>query len=346
MLKKRLKTSSENDLKKNAIYILLLISNIVLFIGLFRYYSNIGIDINFEHFEDISAVIATIIILGFISTKLPKIKNLGESSLYGMAYLIIICVIGLVTSYFNGKIKTSLMFGPYLEMFKILCGVLIFVILATNLKPFKEILHGKFTRKNQMICLIIFAIVGVFASYAHVTINDTPANIRCLIVMISGLFGGPVVGIPVGIISGAYRYTLGGTTALPCAISTVISGIIGSLIFIWNEKKFPRTIPALVLMFLFTGFEMLVVVMLTPSNISFHYVETIYPIMLFASVTGMLLFSIVIHEAKEKMNPKPSYEEQKIKEFEEALEKHTTKNEDLRNEIEMLKTEIKKLKNE
>lgn len=337
MLKEKLQTSDKNYWKKNAIYLLLLISNIVLLLGLFNYYSKVGISIRLAHLDDISAILASIMILGYVSTRLPKIKELGDSQIYGISYFIIMCVIGLMTSYFNGKVNTSAHFGSYLEMFEILCGVLIFVILATKLNAFKEILQGKFTRKNQLICLIVFSLVGLFASYAHVTTNGLPANVRCMIVMISGLFGGPVVGIPVGIISGAYRYTLGGTTALPCAISTVISGIVGSLIFIWNDKKFPRTIEALILVFLFTGFEMLIIVMLTPPDISFPFVRNIYPIMLFGSVAGMLLFKIVTREAEEKMNPPLSYEKQKIKELESELAEHDEKIEELKNEIEMLK---------
>ena len=253
--------------------------------------------------------------------------------------MLIICAISVMTSYFIGKINASMFFGPYLEMFKILCAVLIFVILATNLDSFKRVLHDVPTRKDKIICLIIFIIIGLFASYTTVNVNGTPANIRCLIVMISGLIGGPIMGIPVGIISGAYRFTLGGVTAVPCAISTVISGVIGSLIFIWNDKKFPGTIISMILMFLFTGFEMMLVVLMTPKDISFPFISNIYLLMVFASVVGMLVFSIVVHEAKEKMNPTPSYEEQKIKELEDTLVEHIEKIEDLKMEINELKKE-------
>lgn len=190
----------------------------MLFIGLFDYYSKVGIHtINFKTFENIAAIIAAISILGNVSIRLPRIRNMGDSSLYGISYFLIMCVIGLMTSYFNGSVHTATFFGLYLDMFKILCGVLIFVLLATNLKSFKEILNGEYTRKNQLICLIIFVIVSLFASYAHIDSDGTPANIRCLVVIISCLFGGPFVGIPIGIISGAYRFTLGGVTAIPCA---------------------------------------------------------------------------------------------------------------------------------
>ena len=329
----KLKTKNKNHLKKNALYLFLLITNIILFIGLANYFMKVGININLKHFDDISAIIATIIILGFISLKLPKIKELGDHSIFGMAYLLIICALGLMTSYFNGKFGTPSVFEPYLEMFKILCGVLIFLILATNFKPFKEILDGKFTQKNLIICLIIFTAIGLFASYAHVNTNGAPANIRCLIVMISGLFGGPFVGIPVAIISGVYRYSIGGTTALPSTIATILSGVIGSLIFIWNNKKFPKTLEAMVLMFLFTGFEM------TPSDISFPFVRNIYPKMAFASVIGILLFSIVIMELRENMHPELDEDEKRIMELENELEDHDA-------QIEQLKDEIEKLKNE
>lgn len=337
MLKKKLQTSNKNALKKNVIYLLLIISNILLLAGLIHYYSNIGINIDFQTFENVSAVIATIIILGFISLRLPNIKDLGDHPLYGMGALVLICAIGIITSYFGEKLNIPTLLDPYLEMFKYLSAVLIFILIATSIKSFKAILHGKFTRKNQLTCLIIFTMIGLFASYVHMNINDTPANIRCLVVMISGLFGGPIVGIPVGIISGAYRFTLGGITALPCSISTVISGIIGSLIFLWNDKKFPKFTESLCLMFLFTGFEMLMIVLLTPPDISFPFVKDIYPVMLFASVVGMLLFSVVIWEERQKSDEEISDELLKIKEIEAKLESNNEQIVELKSEIEELK---------
>ena len=339
MLKKIFNTSNKNQMKKNALYIILIISNIVLFSGLITYYSNIGTPLSINHFDEVSAVIATIIILGFISMRLPKIKNLGESPLFGMGAMILICAIGFLTSHFSSKLNMPVLLDPYLEMFKYLSAVLIFVIIATNIKPFKEILRGNHTRKNQLVCLIIFVLIGLFASYVHMDINNTPANIRCLVVMISGLFGGPIVGIPVGITSAAYRYTLGGITALPCSISTVASGIVGSLIFLWNDKKFPKTGEAIILMFLFTGFEMMMIVLLTPPDISFPFVKDIYPIMLFASVVGMLLFSIVVIEERQKIDPELTEEELKIQKIENELKENTEKIEALENEISKLKKE-------
>ena len=333
----KLKTANKKYLKMNILFLLLILANIFLLIGLYNHYSQIGIKIDLDVLDKLSTFIATISILGYISLKLPKLRQQG-SSLYDMGYLVIICIIGIMSSYFDEMIDTPVLFGSYLDMFRVLCVVLIFVLISMNLKPFKEIINGKYTRKNQIVCFIIFALIGIFASRYHILINGAPANIRCLIVMLSGLFGGPFVGIPVGIISGAYRFTLGGVTALPCAISTVISGIVGSLFFIWNDRKFPKASVGIILMFLFTGFEMFLILFLTPPDISFPFIGQIYPYMLFASVIGIILFTIVIKEYKAKMDAE-SKEELEIEEIEVKLKEYDEKIEELENEIKELKKE-------
>ena len=330
MLREKLK-KNRNYWKILAIYLLLLAANVYLFVGLFNYYSGLGFRISPEHIENLSAIVATVSILGYISGKLPKIHNLGQSAVFGMAYILIACVITLVSSYFFGKINAAEMFGSYLEMFQILCAVLIFILLATHLKSFKGLLNGEFTQKNMIVCLILFVLCGMFASFARVTINGTPANIRCFIVMTGGLVGGPFVGIPVGLIAGAYRFSLGGVTALPCALSTVLSGIIGSLFFIWNDKKYPDALSSLILTFLLIGFEMFLVVILTPPDISFPFVGDIYSIMLFGAIMGTIIFILAFKGARH--NPDDDVD------VNEEID-------ELKSEIKALKSEIEEMKNE
>lgn len=343
MLEKDKSNTSGNYLKMNILFLLLIISNIVLFAGLLSYYSKAGIDVDWETFEYFSSIIPTIIILGYITSRLNRLKDRG-GVLSGAGALIMITVLSLIASYFSDHSKTAAIFGPYLEMFRVLSVLLIFIIMATlMLKPFKEIMLGKYTKRNNLICFIVFLLLGLYATHFYIDVDGTPANVRCMVVMISGLFGGPFVGMPVGLISGAYRYTMGGTTALPCAISTVISGIVGSLIFIWNDRKFPKPVTAIVLMFLFTGFEMFLIVMLTPSDISFPYIHNIYPLMLFASVVGIIVFSLIIEDEREKLESSGD-EETLIDELEEGL-KGNEEIKELKNEIKKLKSEIGKLKN-
>ena len=337
---RKISQSNANYLKMNILYLLLIISNVVLLVGLILYYWQAGVSVHLETYDYFSTVIPTIIILGFITSRLAKLRERG-SSLYEMAYLIIITILGLITSYFSGKSNTAVIFGPYLEMFRILCVILIFILMATSLSQFKEIMQGKLSRKNLLVCFIVFLLLALYASRFHIRVNGAPANVRCMVVMLSGLFGGPVVGIPVGIIAGAYRFTLGGVTAVPCAVSTVISGIVGSLVFWWSGKKYPRPFAAVVLMFLFTGFEMLMVVFATPSDISFQYVRDIYPLMLFSSVIGVILFSIVVNDKLQDM------ESEDVRDVVDELAEEVGQSEEiqeLRDEIGWLKKEIRELR--
>ena len=64
--------------------------------------------------------------------------------------------------------------------------------------------------------------------------------------------------------------------------------------------------------------------------------------MLFASVTGMLLFSIVIRGTREILDGKASEEEQRITELENELKEYGEKIEKLENEIEELKKDREK----
>lgn len=339
MIDKNIKKIKNNNLKINIIFALLLISNLILILGLVYYYSKTGVKISLGTVNNILTIIATIIILGFISTRLPQFRELGDSSLYEIGYLIIIGIFSLILSYFNESTTSKMIMRPYVEMFQILSVSLILIILVSKTKPFKEIMHGKFTKRNQLIFLIIFSVLGILASNSHIYVNNTPANIRCLIIMISGLIGGPFVGIPAGIISGAYRYSLGGFTAIPCAISTVICGIVGSLIFVWNDKKFIRTVPSIALMFLYVGFEMFLIVVLSPPSISFPFIKEIYPIMLFADVVGIALFKMIIKEQQQNTSKSLSYEEMKIIELENELEGYDERIEELETEIEKMKKE-------
>ena len=328
-----------NNARINIIFILLFISNIILYVAfLNNLYHDSNFNIPFETLNNILTMVSAIIILGFISTRLPQFRNLGDSSIYEVCYLIIIGILSMVISYFNKTSNTEMFIAPYMEMFKVLSVMLIFMLIVTKTKPFKNIMKGKITRKNQILCLIILSILGCIASLYHVYVNNTPANVRTLIIMIGGLFGGPFVGIPSGIIAGIFRFSQGGVTAFPCALSTVLSGIVGSLIYVWNGKKILRSLHSILLIFYFIGFEMLLIVILTPNNISFHFVEDIYPLMLFASVMGMALFLMIVQE---QTQPKKeiSYEEFRINEMENTLEEHLDRIEELEEEIDDLKNE-------
>ena len=280
------------------LYSILFVFNILLFINLFAYISILK-ELNFYAFHEVGTIIAAIIILGFISTRLPKLKESTDGSIYEIAYLIIIGILSITISYFNKSTNGESLWAPFLEMFRMLAVMLIFLFIATKSKSFRSLIEKKTSRRSQICLIIIFSILGILASYFTLDVFGAPANARVLIVMIAALAGGPVVGIPVGIIAGVWRFSLGGPTALACAVVTIIAGFVGSLIHKWMGGKFLSPFKAALLMFLFSGFDMFIITVLTPKQ-GVMIANALYAPMTFASVLGILLFTIFLDEKKEE----------------------------------------------
>lgn len=320
------------------IFFVLLAFNIIFLASLIRYYYLLGFfKISFEIVDNIVTIISAIIILGFISTRLPQLRNMGDSSLYEIAYLIIIGLFSILISYFNKSTNSDAFISPFMDMFEVLSVILILILISSKTKFFKNMMFHKARRKDKVVCLIIFTVLAIIASSYILFINDSYVNVRNMVVMTAGLFGGPVLGIPVGIISGVYRLMIGGSTAVPCSFATIICGFLGSAIYVLNGKKFLKHFWAVILMFLYIGFEMLLIVWMSPQNISIPYVQDIYPLMLFGNVLGMILFIMIVREEKK---PDIDYEELRMRELQNTLDEYQDKVEQLEEDVEFLKKKI------
>ncbi len=278
---------------------ILFIFNVALFINIFAYMITVE-HVNAVVLHDLVTIISAIIILGFISTRLTKLKEQTDGSVYEIGYLIIMGLLSLTIAYFNKSTNGESLLAPFLEMFRVLSVILILTYIATKTKSFKSIIKGETSRRIIIWQIIICSVLGILASYFTMDIHGIPANSRGLIVMISAMLGGPYVGIPVGIISGLWRYGMGGPTALPCGISTIIAGIVGSLIYRWNDHEFLRPYKAGLLMLLYSGFDMFLIIVLTPQPDGLLIASALYAPMTFAAVLGMLLFTLFLGEKKEE----------------------------------------------
>ena len=294
-----LKNKLTGDKKILILFSVLLIFNIALFINIFAYMITVK-HVNISVLHDIVTIISAIIILGFISTRLTKLKELTDGSVYEIAYLIIMGLLSLTISYFNKSTNSESILAPFLEMFRMLSVVLILTYIATKTKSFKAIVRGDQSNKTIFWQIVICSILGILASYFTMDVNGIPANARGLIVMISSMLGGPYVGIPVGIISGVWRYSMGGPTALACGVATIMAGIVGSIVYKWNNGKFLRSYKAALLMLLYSGFDMFLITILTPKPDGVLIANALYAPMTFGSVLGILLFTLFLGEKKEE----------------------------------------------
>lgn len=123
------------------------------------------------------------------------------------------------------------------ELFLILSqrfGLLLACALAVlTLAPVGRLELGRAPRGSRTVLLIaLFGLFGVMGTYTGNNVFQSYANLRAMAVISAGLFGGPAVGIGAGLIAGGHRYLIdvGGFSALPCALATILEGTAAGLI--------------------------------------------------------------------------------------------------------------------
>jgi len=97
-------------------------------------------------------------------------------------------------------------------------------------------------KKILILMILIGGFADILASEFSFLLFGASANVRDCIVIFSGIVGGPLAGIGVGLIGGAYRITglwwagfmgnMGYATAMGCGIATIGAGFVGA----WLSK--------------------------------------------------------------------------------------------------------------
>lgn len=87
---------------------------------------------------------------------------------------------------------------------------------------------------------------------------------------------------------------------MACGVATIMAGIVGSLVYRWNGGEFLRPYKSALLMFLYSGFDMFLITLLTPQPDGVIIANALYGPMTFGAVLGMLLFTMFLGEKKEE----------------------------------------------
>lgn len=183
-----------------------------------------------------------------------------------------------------------------------------FIVSRSN--SFKNIIQkDKFKKKDLIILSIIFGGFGVLGTYMGTDINGAIANTRIIGVVAGGLLCGPFVGIASGIIAGLHRLliNIGTLTAVPCAIATIVSGIVTSVFYKYSNYK-NKWIYGLIGGALMQSLEMvLILIMSKPFSTALNIVKNIYIPMVFTNAIGISILILLIQnifEEKEQIAAK------------------------------------------
>jgi sigma-B regulation protein RsbU (phosphoserine phosphatase) len=221
-------------------------------------------------------------------------------------------------------------FETLIQLVKLMSVIAIVAYLVTRTNWFFEVCNRRIGLRSGLLMTGIFGAMSILGNYSGVEILGAIANVRDLGPMIAGLVGGPVVGLATGLIGGVYRYYMGGFTAVPCALSTMLSGLLGGVIWIW-KRKLIGTAWATVFAFSIESLHMaLTLVIAQPFSEALAVVQGVYLPMAFGNSMGMAVFAFIVDNV--------------VKERSTALERDRLQQEVMRKEIRIRELEIGRLK--
>jgi sigma-B regulation protein RsbU (phosphoserine phosphatase) len=182
------------------------------------------------------------------------------------------------------------------DLIKTACVVVAFAYIVTRAGFFTEILNKKFNLKNQAILILLFGVLSIFGTYGGLTLpSGAIANIRDLGPMVAGLVGGPLVGLGAGLIGGIHRYFLGGFVCIPCALSTIIAGLLGGAIYKLKRGEFVAVWQAILFAVFMESLHMgLTLLIAKPYGQALAVVQEVILPMTGANALGIAIFAFII----------------------------------------------------
>lgn len=185
-------------------------------------------------------------------------------------------------------------------LFKSMSVIVTFAYILSRLSSVKYIFADNFNKYEKIFLTVFFAVLSIVGTFLGIIIMDAYANIRAIGALMGGLLGGPLVGIAAGLIAGLHRFSLGGFTALACAVGTTTSGLIGGLFY----KKYRNNEINFKNGFLIGGFaltiEMIIVIIFSrPLAQALELVRIIAIPMILSNSLGIAIFISILNKVKE-----------------------------------------------
>lgn len=191
--------------------------------------------------------------------------------------------------------------------------IVILGFILAHTKLFRQALQNPEGYKGKVVLISIFSLFSIISNYTgieiqkHMIVNNdwvftidpsgSIANTRILGVEIGGLLGGPFVGAGIGLLAGLHRFSLGGSTALSCAVSSVLAGFLAGWIGRYFTKRYRMPTPriaALVGIGMETLQMVIILLMAKPFNDAWELVSMIGIPMILINGTGSFIFLSII----------------------------------------------------
>ena len=182
------------------------------------------------------------------------------------------------------------------ERFGLMVGVVFLLMTITPVQRMNFIRVEP--RSRTVMVMFLFGMLGILGTYTGNSVFQSVANLRAMVVITGGLFGGPLVGIGAGLIAGMHRILtdLHGFSAWPCGIATAWEGLLAGLVSMWlREKAMSGRIAAGLAIIGETVHMLLLLLLSRPFGEAVELVRLIAPPMLLVNSVGAALFVEVIN---------------------------------------------------
>ena len=185
-------------------------------------------------------------------------------------------------------------------LFKSISVIATFAYILSRFSSVKHIFANNFNKYEKIFLTIFFAIVSIMGTYLGIIIMDAYANIRAIGALMGGLLGGPIVGVSAGLIAGLHRFSLGGFTALACAVGTTTSGLIGGLFYKKYNNDEINFKNGFLIGVLALSIEMIIVLIFSrPLAQAWELVKIIGVPMILSNSIGIAIFINILNKVKE-----------------------------------------------
>ncbi|BEP30223.1 LytS/YhcK type 5TM receptor domain-containing protein [Helicovermis profundi] len=186
------------------------------------------------------------------------------------------------------------MISLFFEMLNKLGMIILLTAVITKFRFFKGfITKDKYNKKEILLSGIFFGMIGILGTYFGIHINGAIVNARIIGPAVGGFFGGPIVGLLAGLIAGTHRFLIdiNGFTSLPCALSTLLEGIIAGLLSKYFYKSSNKWVFGFSVGLVSEFMHMILVLIIArPFVEAFDLVKIIAFPMMFSNSLGIALF--------------------------------------------------------
>jgi len=182
------------------------------------------------------------------------------------------------------------------ERFGLMVGV---VFLFMTIMPVRRMhFTSESSKLRTVLVTILFGMLGILGTYTGNAVFDSVANLRAMVVISGGLFGGPVVGVGAGLIAGVHRivFDLNGFSAYPCGIATAIEGFAAGMIaWKYGEKAMNWRMASVLALAGETMHMGLLLLLSKPFPVAWELIKLIAPPMVLVNAFGAALFVEVVN---------------------------------------------------